>query len=157
MQNDTREQIKSYMERVFSQAPCTQKAIEMKEAILADVLDKYDDMVAEGISPQDAYQRAIGSIGDLNKLIAELRNDHPGFQPSSPTKPTVERDNADDRTRRSVRNSINSALWMLVLVCYFLISFATHAWYITWVIFLLGGALSNILHAIFDLIGGSKK
>ena len=152
MQNDMREQIKDYLEKIFVQAPCTQKAIEMKEAILADVLDKYDDMISDGISPQDAYTRAVGSIGDLHKLIAELRSEQPGFTPPSSAK--TPKTTAEQSTRRSVYKSIKNALWALILVFYFLISFGTGAWYITWVIFLIGGALEHILRAIFDLLGG---
>jgi len=151
MQNDMRQQIKDYLENIFVQAPCTQKAIEMKEAILADLLDKYDDMIADGITPQDAYTRAVGSIGDLQKLIAELRNEQPGFTPPPPAKPSK---TTAQSNRYSVFKSLKSALWALILVFYFLISFGTGAWHITWVIFLIGGALAHILRAIFDLLGG---
>ena len=152
MQNDTREQIKVYLDKIFTQAPCTQKAISLKEGILADILEKYDDLIADGFDPQDAYQRAIGSIGDLDKLISDLRHENPDFTPRQNTAYSTDSPNH----RRAVFNSINSALWMLVLVAYFLVSFATDAWHITWVIFLIGGALSNIVRAIFDLTGGKK-
>ena len=55
----------------------------------------------------------------------------------------------DDKKR--ARKSINSAMWAVIVVLYFLISFSTGAWYITWVIFLVGVAVENIIKAIFDL------
>ena len=156
MQNDMREEIKAYLERIFSQAPCTQKAIEMKEAILADVLEKYDDMVSEGMPPEDAYGRAVGGIGDLDKLIRDLRAEQPSYKPpqtpqQQPVSPPADGGRV---TRRAVYKSIKNALCILILVSYFLISFGTDAWHITWLIFLIGGAAENVLRAIFDLMGG---
>lgn len=50
--------------------------------------------------------------------------------------------------RKQSWRSINSALWSVVLVLYFVISFMTMAWHVTWVIFLLGAAAQSILKAI---------
>lgn len=56
-----------------------------------------------------------------------------------------------EQKRRSVfRKSIISAVWSLILVVYFLVSFLTGAWHITWIIFLIGGAIDSLLKAIFD-------
>ncbi len=53
--------------------------------------------------------------------------------------------------RKQAMKSIKSALWSITVVLYFIVSFSTGAWYITWVIFLLGGAVESIIKAIFDL------
>ncbi|MCL2434059.1 MAG: hypothetical protein FWD16_06025, partial [Clostridia bacterium] len=53
--------------------------------------------------------------------------------------------------RRSVYKALISAMWALVLVLYMLISFATNAWHITWLIFVIAGAVNSIIKAIFDL------
>lgn len=60
---------------------------------------------------------------------------------------------ASQEDQKKVRKSISSAMWTLILVLYFLISFSTGAWYITWVIFLMGAAAESIIKAIFDLKG----
>lgn len=39
-------------------------------------------------------------------------------------------------------------LWPLVVAAYFVISFATGAWYITWIIFLIGAALESLIRAL---------
>lgn len=57
--------------------------------------------------------------------------------------------NQDEKKR--ARKAINSALWSIIVVVYFLVSFSTGAWYITWVIFLIGAAAENIIKAFFDL------
>ena len=58
---------------------------------------------------------------------------------------------ASQDEKKKARKSINSAMWAVIVVLYFLISFSTGAWYITWVIFLVGVAVENIIKAIFDL------
>lgn len=60
---------------------------------------------------------------------------------------------ASQDTQKKVRKSISSAMWTLILVLYFLLSFSTGAWYITWVIFLMGAAAESIIKAIFELKG----
>lgn len=57
----------------------------------------------------------------------------------------------------SIKKSIKGAVWGLTLALYFLISFATGAWYITWVIFILSVAVDNILDAIFTLKSTHKE
>ena len=52
-----------------------------------------------------------------------------------------------------VYKSISSAVGTLGLIAYFLVSFETGAWYITWVIFPIIGAVNGIIKAIFDLVG----
>ncbi len=53
--------------------------------------------------------------------------------------------------KRATRISISVALWSLILALYFIISFTTFAWYITWIIFVIGVAIEaiiNIVHSI---------
>ena len=40
---------------------------------------------------------------------------------------------------------------MFLTAAYFVVSFATGAWYITWVMFLIAAALAGLLNACFDL------
>lgn len=54
-------------------------------------------------------------------------------------------------SKKRARKSINSALWSIIVVIYFLVSFTTGAWYITWVLFLMGAAAESIVKAIFEL------
>ncbi|HWS29742.1 MAG TPA: permease prefix domain 1-containing protein [Clostridia bacterium] len=53
--------------------------------------------------------------------------------------------------RNEVFKSVKSALWMLVVVTYFIVSFGTGAWHISWVIFLIGAAVEQIVRAVFQL------
>lgn len=52
---------------------------------------------------------------------------------------------------RVASKSIRSMVWSLTTAVYFIVSFTTGAWYITWVIFLIGSAVSSLIRAITDL------
>lgn len=52
---------------------------------------------------------------------------------------------------KSIMGSISGLLWTAITAVYFLISFWTGAWYITWVIFIIGAALQNVIKLIFDM------
>lgn len=55
------------------------------------------------------------------------------------------------RKKTKEMKSIQSAISTLTLAAYFLVSFQTRAWHITWVIFLIGAAVGNIAKAFFDM------
>lgn len=53
-------------------------------------------------------------------------------------------------------NSLISAIWSLTTAIYFIVSFITGAWYITWVIFLIATAINSVIKAVFDLKGEKR-
>lgn len=55
------------------------------------------------------------------------------------------------RRNSSLKKGINSMIWAIGLALYFIISFATVAWYITWLIFPITGAVQGLVRAILDL------
>lgn len=66
--------LRAYMDHLFQDVPNTKKAVEVKEEILQNIVDKYHDLVAEGKSEEAAYNIAIASIGDLDELLASLKD-----------------------------------------------------------------------------------
>ena len=54
-------------------------------------------------------------------------------------------------TNKQAMRAIKSALWVFITALYFVISFTTMAWHISWVIFLIGAALESIIKAVFEL------
>lgn len=53
--------------------------------------------------------------------------------------------------KRTAYKAVTSAIWSLGLVAYFVLSFTTGLWHLTWIIFLVIGAINGIVKAIFDL------
>ncbi len=217
------DKLRAHMDHLFREVPPTKKAVELKEEILQNLVDKYHDLIEEGKSEEAAYNIAIASIGDISELLDSLKEngasptitlsaeykewkkrsailvpvaimlyilcvippiiaDELGWNAAAGpcgmflligiataiivfnnmSKPTVPKMDgtimeefkewkASQDDRKKARKSINSALWSVILVLYFLISFSTGAWYITWVLFLVGAAAESIVKAIFEL------
>jgi hypothetical protein len=55
--------------------------------------------------------------------------------------------------RKSLRKAISAALWTVLTALYFIVSFWTHAWHVTWIIFILGAAIE----AIFNVFSALRK
>lgn len=52
---------------------------------------------------------------------------------------------------------INEIISMICVVIYFIVSFTTMAWHITWVIFLINGLLETVVKLVFELKGSDKN
>ena len=213
-----RDQLIRYVDLLFAGAP---DASDVKQEILQNTLDRYDDLIAQGKAPAAAYSLAISGIGDVSEILSsrnpssspiyesmEPKNssDDPGrpLAPAwkkllraigvclyiicpiplfilseigmdtiglcgtlgivavatalmviasgrnTPAEKQQESAPADD-PRSELRKAVNSIIWAVGLCLYFLLSFATNAWYITWIIFPLIGAVQGLAAACMDL------
>lgn len=52
---------------------------------------------------------------------------------------------------KAVKDALSTVLWTLGIACYFVVSFTTGAWGITWVIFLILACLESIISLVFSL------
>ena len=52
--------------------------------------------------------------------------------------------------KRKMRKAISTALWTLIIALYFVLSFTTHAWHMTWILFLLGFAAEAFINIFTD-------
>lgn len=211
------EELRNHIEKLFEYAPKTRQCFDLKEELMANSMERYRDLTLEGISPQDAYENVIGSIGNVNDLLSSLsdpyitqedisdnRSRHAiitsicvglyifagmvffaiaywGFKVPAiivglgiciiPTcilvysgimYPTYKRQdntlvekfkewNNEHDNKKAVRGSISTIIWMLCLIAYFLISFLTGAWHITWILFLVATCIEGIVTLIFQL------
>ena len=203
-----REQLIQYVELLFAGAPDSE---EIKQEILQNTLDRYDDLLEQGKKPEAAYRLAISGIGDINEILG---NPIPAPQPQTVKEAiheevddirskklravaiamyilcavpliilsefgmdtlglcltlalvaaatyamTISKKKDDDeeereeapRPKNELHESINSLIWAVGLAVYFIVSFATGAWYITWVIFPLIGCVQGLVKACMDL------
>ena len=63
--------IKEYVEELFENTPKNKKSMEFKEELLANLLEKYNDLVESGMEKEVAYNKVIGSIGNVEDLFSE--------------------------------------------------------------------------------------
>lgn len=207
-----REQLIQYVNLLFAGAPDSE---EIREEILQNTLDRYDDLVSQGKSSEAAYRLAISGIGDINEILGTAAK---AAVPSTPvqhnvTQPETEEDIKRKRMRaaaialyilsaiplvvldelgyeifglaltlimvaaatynilisgkkdiedaheeqeqaspkQEVKKSISSLVWAIGLALYFILSFTTRAWFITWVIFPIIACVRGLISAIMDL------
>ncbi len=213
------DRLRNYMDSLFEDAPKTKRVVELKEEILQNLIDKYNDLLMEGKSEEAAYNIAVASVGDVSGLIQDLKAvESPVMRQASEeeldrgrkrnalfisiavalyilcvipvmlledvggiilmfvmaavatalliynsmtkvkynkTDDTVVEEfrewKADNKAHRQAYNAASSAVWTLTVALYFIISFTTMAWHITWIIFLIAAAVTSIIKAIFDL------
>lgn len=221
------DKLRSCIDTLFEDAPQSLQTVELKEEILQNLTDKYDELVESGKSPEAAYNIAVAGIGDISELVESMgKSDRPAAEAEQTAQkserlrkksalitsiavalyiicpaPLILLSVTGDDTlaiwgviillgivavatcllvynsesqkklkaanqtvveefrewqysnsnRHQVRKAINSCIWTLTLVAYFAVSFYTHAWAITWLIFLIGSSLSSVVKAIFDL------
>ena len=60
--------LREYMDDLFGEIPPTKQAVELKEEILQNLIDKYHDLLAEGKSPEAAFNISVASVGDVDEL-----------------------------------------------------------------------------------------
>lgn len=64
-----REQLIQYVDLLFAG---TDDCEEIKQEILQNTLDRYDDLIAQGKVPEAAYRLAISGIGDINEILGTI-------------------------------------------------------------------------------------
>lgn len=71
------EKIRIYVNELFENAPNTKKANDLKDEIISNANDKYNDLISEGKPEKEAYNQVIKEIGNVDELISELVRENP--------------------------------------------------------------------------------
>ena len=110
-----REQLIQYVNLLFAGAIDCE---DVKTEILQNTLDRFDDLVSQGKSPEAAYRLAISGIGDINEILgtAPQRKSAPNYEPIQEIKQETD----EDINRRKIRGTaiamyILSALPLIAL------------------------------------------
>lgn len=64
--------IKDFIEQLFAHTPSTTYVEELKEEMLMNLSEKYEDLLVEGKSKDEAYLIVTSSVGDIRELISGL-------------------------------------------------------------------------------------
>lgn len=211
-----RDQLIRYVDLLFAGAP---GASDIKQEILQNTLDRYDDLVAQGKTPEAAYSLAISGIGDISEILsggtAPLKAPTPSAAaadyPSGHETPawkkvlralgvclyilcpvplfvlqdeiglcgllaivavatalmviaggkngaeaSLKEESIPSSPQSELRKAVSAIIWAVGLCVYFILSFATGAWYITWLLFLILPAVHGLVKACMDLKEASK-
>lgn len=220
------ERVKKYLDELFEDAPKTRKAMELKEEMMQNSMEKYQDLLGDGYSEEDAYKNVIGSIGDVTELFEDLEeknllnlseadrkkkailtsvavglyilagvvllastligdvlggprsldydtlglvlaaavciaptcmlvyaaNMYPNYRKKKENFVEDYKEAKHLRNRdKAVRSSISTIIWTMVVILYFVFSFSSGAWHISWVIFLMGACVEAVCSLIYSL------
>lgn len=104
------DKLRAYMDHLFRDVRPTKKSVELKEEILQNLVDKYQDLLGEGKSPEAAYNIAVASIGDMEDLLAGLKKEELGG--SSPDNEEIEQ----GRKKSAILISISVMLYIMSLL-----------------------------------------
>lgn len=67
------EKLRAQLDKLFVDAPPTRRAAELKEELLANLTDRYNDLISQGYGEEDALRTVLDGIGDVDELIRGLR------------------------------------------------------------------------------------
>ncbi len=209
-----RAQLEQYVKLLFAGTPDSE---DMQQEILQNTLDRYDDLVELGKSPEAAYRLAISGIGDIGEVLGSEASPAPVVNvtelpeknankklmraiaigmyicsaiplfiwgnigdgviglsltcllvaaatalmvmSSEGTSDKKEENKAGKQPmtpKQGLYKSINTICSIITLIFYIALSFATQAWYITWLIFPISGATKGLIKAIMDYKEASK-
>lgn len=79
------QRIQLYLRRAFAGCAPSEKSLEAQEALLADLQERYRDLLARGCDPEAAYQRTISSVGDIFELVHALQEEAAGVSDKTDT------------------------------------------------------------------------
>lgn len=210
-----RDQLIQYVRLLFAGTP---DSYDMQQEILQNTLDRYDDLIAQGKSPEAAYRLAIAGIGDINEIIGSIpAQESPAPAPIQPKQEDTQdiskkklmravaiglyiccviplfvlgnvgdgvlglclmflmiaaatvlivlsssgdkdqEKKDDDEPKTELGKAIKSIWGIVTLGVYLSISFWSGAWFITWLIFPIMGAVKGIIKACIDLKGADRN
>lgn len=107
---------------------------ELKEEMASDLMEKTNDFKAGGYSEEEAFERAVLSLGGKNELVDNL----------------IKASQAKGQ-KKQVKDALSGALWIFA-AAFFLVGMVKGLWYF-WIIFIFAVGFQLLLEAYFQ----SKK
>ncbi len=217
--------IENHVNALFSNMPKENYILDIKEELLSNLNDKYNDLITSGKSEDEAFALVISGIGDIDNLLKDL-GQSPQYQPleieknrqmrgilisigialyifsitpiilfgqigrynsglvlmfticavatgfivfantiSKATYTKIDNSFVEkykekvvyDNNRSKLIGAITSSMWSLIVVFYFALSFITHWWHISWIIFIIGACAQQIIVLAFSSPGKHKN
>lgn len=66
-----RENLRLYVDEQLRGVERTQSVLELKEELTGNMQERYDDLIADGLTPKEAFEHTIDSMGDIRPLFVE--------------------------------------------------------------------------------------
>ena len=97
-----RTQLIQYLDLLFAGSKDSE---DIHQEILQNTLDRYDDLILEGKTPEAAYRLAILGIGDISEILATQPSAGavPAQRPTTAEKKVMDVKNGDTPTKKLLR------------------------------------------------------
>ena len=142
-----REQLRQEVLRRFAGAPDTQQARDLRDEILSNTLQRYDDLLAGGKSEQEAYASALESVGDVEELLSSL----PRAAQAEPVREAQPKAEAPKKEPRSRGMRIACAIvWPCTALLAVVIGWYG-SWGYAWAVFPFAAALLHVAESVILL------
>ena len=155
--------IKAYVDNLFKDAPKEAAVSELREEILSNLEARYDDCINAGMTPQRAYAAVIGTMGDVSGLITQVSgsgfHEEGLFEKSSPRSRLMNKYAYvfKESNIKAMKNAAISVMWLLIVVFYFMMNYHNSCWDTSWLIFIVGAALTVGFNMIGSIIRISRR
>ena len=73
-----KEKLRKYVEDMVRDIPKTRSVVDLKEEIIGNMEERYDDLRADGYGEQDAFDCTINAMGDIRSLFEEENRENGG-------------------------------------------------------------------------------
>ena len=97
--------VKNYVDVLFCDIPRTKKRQELKEEVLANMSERFDEYILQGKSENQAYTQAITDLGDIDEMLS-------GLTPERELKPQID----TYRVRRARNTAIAVSMYILGVI-----------------------------------------
>ena len=67
-----KERIRAFMDDLLKDIPKSRKVLELKEELIGNMEERYEDLIRQGYREEDAFQCAMDSVGDVRELFREF-------------------------------------------------------------------------------------
>jgi len=66
------DRLRTYVDELFAETTPSKKAVELKEEMIQNLHDKYNDLISDGKADEAAFNIVVAGIGDVSGLLDEL-------------------------------------------------------------------------------------
>lgn len=152
---DYEQRLGAYLDRAFAGAAPTTQVYDAKAELLADLVEKYRTFLAQGKSPQGAYEATIASIGDIFEVVDQA-TESPGPTAPPPGPHTWPVMSPQPQVRRVLHGGLTApwyptfviACWAVALVAFLYAATTPHLRTYLLLIPLLAVAVHGLVHSV---------
>lgn len=105
-----RKRLQQHIDGLFAEVPRSRASYELQEELLANLVARYDDLVAQGKGEEEAYQSVVAGIGNIEELTAGLPNNDPEYTEIS----------SEHRAKSALIKTISVGLYILAGIVLFI-------------------------------------